>query len=150
MWQSLWETGPSKICGRQLLTILKWYNLFEHITSNFLRTVFHKFCFLLGPFLNISSENVIRFMCIPFSYRYRAVKYSATKSIHFRIWWKQLPKKHTALALQNLSSKFFQFLFGKIHLCLRIYILFQIPCKIHLMSSKVFLKTLLKRWLLAK
>ena len=43
------KNGPGKICGRQLLKNLKWYGLpqktmsADQITSNFLKTVFHKF-----------------------------------------------------------------------------------------------------------
>ena len=44
-----YKNGPGKICGRQHLKNLKWYGLpqktilADHITSNFLKTVFHRF-----------------------------------------------------------------------------------------------------------
>ena len=39
-WVKVFKNGPSKICGRQPLKYLKWY---DHITSNILKAVFHKF-----------------------------------------------------------------------------------------------------------
>ena len=44
--QSIQEYRPTKICGRQSLKILKGYGLLQadHIPSNFLKDVFHKFC----------------------------------------------------------------------------------------------------------
>ena len=43
-WGKVLKNGRSKICGRQPLKKLKWYGLpADHITSNFLKTAFHKF-----------------------------------------------------------------------------------------------------------
>ena len=45
IWDKVFKMGPSKICGRPPLKNLKEYGLPKtgHITSNFLKTVFHKF-----------------------------------------------------------------------------------------------------------
>ena len=46
IWDKVFKNGPSKISGRQPLKNLKWYGLPQqtnHITSNFLKDVFHKF-----------------------------------------------------------------------------------------------------------
>ena len=44
IWDKVFKNGASEICGRQPLKNLKWYCLLaDHITSNFLRAVFHKF-----------------------------------------------------------------------------------------------------------
>ena len=45
IWDKVFKIGPSKIGGRQPLKNLKGYGLVkaDHIPSNFLKTVFHKF-----------------------------------------------------------------------------------------------------------
>ena len=46
-WDKVFKNGQSKICGRQPSKNLNWYGLpnrwSDHITSNFLKAVFHKF-----------------------------------------------------------------------------------------------------------
>ena len=57
LWVKVFKNGTSKICGRQPLKNLKWKTAFkkleviwsaeaDHITSNFLKAVFHKFYFV--------------------------------------------------------------------------------------------------------
>ena len=41
IWVKVFKNGPSRICGRQPLKYLKWYDY--HIASKFLKAVFHKF-----------------------------------------------------------------------------------------------------------
>ena len=45
MWDNIFKNGPSKICERKRLKNLKGYGLLkaDHISSNFLKAVFHKF-----------------------------------------------------------------------------------------------------------
>ena len=45
IWDKVFMSGPSKICGRQTLNNLKGYGLCkaDHTPSNFLKVVFHKF-----------------------------------------------------------------------------------------------------------
>ena len=45
IWGKLFKTGPSKICGRQVLENLKGYGMLEtdHTSSNVLKAVLHKF-----------------------------------------------------------------------------------------------------------
>ena len=45
IWGKVFKSGPSKIFGRQPLKNLKGYGLpkADHIPSNFLKAVFHKF-----------------------------------------------------------------------------------------------------------
>ena len=44
IWVKVFKNRPSKICGRQPLKDLKRFGLLaDHITSNFLKAVFHKF-----------------------------------------------------------------------------------------------------------
>ena len=48
IWDKVFKSGPTKICGRQPLKLLKGYGLFKqtislHIPSNFLKAVSHKF-----------------------------------------------------------------------------------------------------------
>ena len=45
IWDKVFKSGPSKICGRQALNNLKGYGLCkaDHTPSNFLKVVFHKF-----------------------------------------------------------------------------------------------------------
>ena len=40
IWEKVFKSGPSKVCGRQPLKNLKGYGL---LPSNFLKAVFHKF-----------------------------------------------------------------------------------------------------------
>ena len=48
-WDKVFKNGPSRMCGRQPLKYLKGYGLLkvdhkaDHIPSNFLKAVFHKF-----------------------------------------------------------------------------------------------------------
>ena len=45
IWGKLFKTGPSKICGRQVLKNLKGYGMLEtdYTSSNVLKAVLHKF-----------------------------------------------------------------------------------------------------------
>ena len=45
IWGKLFKTGPSKICGRQVLKNLKGYGMLEtdYTSSNVLNAVLHKF-----------------------------------------------------------------------------------------------------------
>ena len=45
-WVKVFKNRPSKICGRQPLENLEWFGLPNLTTSNFLKTVFHKFYFV--------------------------------------------------------------------------------------------------------
>ena len=46
-WDKVFKNGPSKICGRHSLKDLKGNGLLkhisDHISSNFLKAIFHKF-----------------------------------------------------------------------------------------------------------
>ena len=45
IWDKVFKSGPSKICGTQALNNLKGYGLCkaDHTPSNFFKVVFHKF-----------------------------------------------------------------------------------------------------------
>ena len=45
IWDKVFKNGPNKFCGRQPLKNLKGHGLpkADHIPSNFLKAVFHKF-----------------------------------------------------------------------------------------------------------